>query len=409
MTKRGPIGRRTFVATAAPALALPAVHARAQAAGVALVIGNSKYHWEATLPNVKRDAPDIARRFQELGLKTELVQDVALNAMRRTIDKFCSVSRGARLAAFYFAGQGARVNHTAYMLSVDADLTSPEAVKTQVDVGTVRDGTRYAAHRLLVFDNCRNNPADGWHQEEALQSATMTPAWEKWWTERRPNMLMLFSTAAGRIALDGAAGQNSPFAAALLRQLGGESTDLQALAGKVRRDLLIATQSRQLLFDLNTYTRPFTIEGPRGQPVANSGRVNEPSKIVELPNAYALAQQHGIPLPPGLIAHRPVGRSSDATKVGSFRYDSKSSMGITPRILVVMSVENAGAAEVVLAGNDGSGGFWRLTPARLSDNRLEFQPYATSPRYVFDWRDANSGSMAQFNPKFSGRFTRLDG
>ena len=55
--------RRTLLAVGTGSLlAAPSV-IRAQASnGVALVIGNSKYQWEAALPNVRRDAPDIAKR-----------------------------------------------------------------------------------------------------------------------------------------------------------------------------------------------------------------------------------------------------------------------------------------------------------------------------------------------------------
>ena len=60
------ISRRTLLGTAAAcALSAPAVRAQKADMGVALVIGNSKYQWEAQLPNVKRDAPDIAKRFQD--------------------------------------------------------------------------------------------------------------------------------------------------------------------------------------------------------------------------------------------------------------------------------------------------------------------------------------------------------
>src|SRR5471032_49347 len=91
------IGRRTLLAGAGGLLASPAiVRAQGQAAGVALVIGNSKYKWEASLPNVKRDAPDIAKRFQALGLRTELLQDQSREAMLRAIEKFEDASRGAR-------------------------------------------------------------------------------------------------------------------------------------------------------------------------------------------------------------------------------------------------------------------------------------------------------------------------
>ena len=102
------IGRRTLLVGTGGLIASPAiVRAQGRPDGVALVIGNSKYRWEASLPNVKRDAPAIAKRFQELGLKTELLQDAGRDAMRGAVDKFAAAARGARLAAFYFAGHGA--------------------------------------------------------------------------------------------------------------------------------------------------------------------------------------------------------------------------------------------------------------------------------------------------------------
>src|SRR5471032_2186398 len=120
------IGRRTLLAGAGGLLAAPAiVRAQGQSAGVALVIGNSKYHWEASLPNVKRDVPEIAKRFQALGLKTELVQDVGRDAMRRAVDTFTASSRGANLAAFYFAGHGAALGRDTFLVPVDADLSDP--------------------------------------------------------------------------------------------------------------------------------------------------------------------------------------------------------------------------------------------------------------------------------------------
>jgi hypothetical protein len=245
-----------------------------------------------------------------------------------------------------------------------------------------------------------------------LQSATFTPEQQRVWTEKMPNMLMLYSTAPGRVAVDGPPGQNSPFAQAFLRQFEGDSADIQALPGKLRRDLLIATRGRQVLFDMNTFNRPFAVNGARSRSTASaapSGWSSDPSSIIELSNAYALAPQHGIPLPPGLIAHRPPKNSPDSAKVGAFRYDAKSSVGITTKILVVMSVEAPGSVEVILAGNDNGGPFWRFNPATLTGDRLEVKPHATGSRYVFDWRDANSGSISQFGPNFSGRFTRLDG
>src|SRR5262249_46344937 len=111
------LSRRGVIAGAAGLLAAPAVvHGQTQTAGVALVIGNSKYTWEASLPNVQRDAPDVAKRFRALGLQTELVQNAGRDAMRAAIDKFTTAARGAHLAAFYFAGHGASWDKDTYLV-----------------------------------------------------------------------------------------------------------------------------------------------------------------------------------------------------------------------------------------------------------------------------------------------------
>ena len=74
-----------------------------------------------------------------------------------------------------------------------------------------------------------------------------------------------------------------------------------------------------------------------------------------------------------------------------------------------MSVENPRAVEVILAGNDSSGPFWRFNAATLAGNRLEVKPHEQSTHYAFEWRDANSGNLTQTESNFSARFTRLDG
>ena len=72
------LARRSLLAGTVGLLAAPTiVHTQARN-GVALVIGNSKYQWESSLPNVKRDVGDVAKRFQALGLKTELLMDLEI-------------------------------------------------------------------------------------------------------------------------------------------------------------------------------------------------------------------------------------------------------------------------------------------------------------------------------------------
>jgi hypothetical protein len=409
------VGRRAVLATAASALAFPAIRAQAQAAGVALVIGNSKYHWEASLPNVKRDAPDIAKRFQAFGLRTELVQDAGRDAMRRAIDGFIAAGRGASFGALYFAGHGAAWAKDTYLVPVDADLSDPSTVKNLILIKPLREGTDGAVHRLLVFDNCRNNPADGWRQKEVADySGTHSGVV----STSAPNILALYSTAPGRFAIDGPPGENSPFAAALMRQFDSGSVELQGLPARLRRDLLIATEGRQVLFDQNAYQQPFVLRGTPGRAAANrSGWASDPSRIVELPNAYAFAQQNGLLVPPGLVAHRPPPGSRDATKVGSYRFTD--SYG-GPALAIIMSVEEQASAEMIMAlrerstGNNG----WRFFRGSLSNNVIQYLPSTRAAPSQMSWSDANSGLMTSIvstgsggatkTPK-SSPFTRLDG
>jgi len=402
------IGRRALLGAAGGlVLAAPAVRAQGQTAGVALVVGNSKYHWEAPLPNVRRDAPDIAKRFQEFGLKTELVQDAGRQAMLQAIEKFAAASKGANISAFYFAGHGASWKRGTFLVPVDADLGNPDAVDRLIPLGTGRDGTREATNKLVVLDACRNNPADGWRQKEDEDRASSQRAEAGTQGNDPPNMALMFSTVPGRAALDGPAGQNSPFAAALLRQLAAPPVDLRALPGRMRRDLLIATQGRQFLWDRNTYRQPYPLNGP---PVA-AGRAGDPSRVVELANAYAYAQQSGLPMPSGVIACRPTAGSRDTSKVGSFKYTG---FNQEAALLVVMSVEDQQSAELLVGYRDNKQrSKWRIQRGALSADGIEFLNPDGNLVTTFKWGDANSGKLSMHPQGGGGRmltgtFARLD-
>ncbi len=419
------LGRRAMLGAASSALALPSIHARAQAAGVALVIGNSKYHWEAQLPNVQRDAPDVARAFQGMGLKTELVLDATRDAMNRALDKLKSDSQGANFAAVYFAGHGASWDKEQYLVPVDADLSDPSAVKSLVKSTEIGISTKPAHHRLVVFDNCRNNPADGWRQKAALQAALVNPEAQRARIDRQPNTLVLFSTAPGRVALDGPAGQNSPFAAAFMRHIQGASVDIQSISSKIRRDLLIATEGQQIMWDRNGYAEPFVLKGSGRAAVAAPAA--DPSRIVELPKVYAFARENGLPLPSGLVALRPAGTSPDARKIGSFTYVNASQLGREPAILVVLAIDGPQTAEVVLSQKGlynaklakmEAGSLWRFITANIAGDKLDFVPRDGGGHYTYRWSDANSGSFSSLNESSTGnkgnigvseRFMRLDG
>ena len=385
------IGRRSVLGAAGSLLASPAVVRAQGQAGVALVIGNSKYKWEASLPNVRRDGSDVAKRFEQLGLKTSFIQDVGLDAMKQAFDRFFDTARSANLAALYFAGHGARWGSENYIVPVDADLSTPSVIESLVNVSFLSGGLKGARRSLLVFDSCRNNPADGWRQREAIQAAANN---RRVLSTLRPDLQILYSTPPGRVALDGPAGQNSPFAASFLRQLAGPSVDLQALPGKLRRDLLIATETRQVLWDLNTFQGSFLLTGPESRAAADkSGWSGDPSRIMELPTAYAFAKEHDHFMPPGLIALRPRQGASHSNKVGAFKFDNSNPQ---PAILVVMSVDEPQDVQLLFM-NRGPDRypFWRTTTGTLSGETLDFTSFDGGSRFTLTWKNANSGTATE--------------
>jgi hypothetical protein len=409
------VARRTLLAGTGGLLALPAiVRAQGRANGVALIVGNSRYAWEASLPNVQRDAPDVAAGFQALGVKTDLRENLGGAALRQAFEKFRDAARGANFAVFYYSGHGVIWGKETYIVPVDSDLSDPGTVKGLVRASSIADVTKNATHRLFVFDSCRNNPADGWRQTDAEQSAAISINSQRAAAAVFANVLTMFSTAPGHVAVDGPAGQNSPFAAALLRQLGAGAVDLRELSEKMRRDVLITTHGRQVLFDFNSYVQPFVL-GTSGAPSSMSRAAAGAANMVELGNAYAFARANDIPLPAGLVALRSTSDGREPPKVGAFKFDVKGDGGLYPEIMVVLSVEADSSANAILAGKTPRSRYWRFVNGKVSGNRLEFLPRAGAARYMFDWRDANSGSVGLIwetysnAPPFASRFTRLDG
>lgn len=422
------VGRRSLLSGTAALMASPAV-VRAQGRnGVALVIGNSKYMWEAALPNVRRDAADVARGFQSLGLSTELVQDADRNTMTRAIDNFASAARGAGFAAFYFAGHGASWDKDTFLVPVDAELGDPGVVKTLLPVPAVARAMQGAANRLLVFDNCRNNPADGWRQREALITANVTKFTAASAALNGPNTLVLFSTAPGRVAVDGPTGGNSPFAAMFLRQISGGAVDVQALAARLRRDLLVVTEGQQLVWEQSTFTQPYVLaRGAGGATLVDPVRPGAATRIVEMDKAYAFARDNNLMLPDGLVALRPAGGQPEADMVGSFQTKTWVKLGlassnsasttIEPLLLIVLSVRD-GTAEIVLATRDwarsgevADGRLWRYLTGSVSGRSLEFNFLRSSGSvherpHTFKWKDAASGTHHYFMQSVA--FTRLD-
>jgi hypothetical protein len=396
-------------------VAAPAI-VRAQGAnGIALVIGNSKYKWEAPLPNVKRDVAEVAARFRAMGLKTELAQDLGRDAMRQILEKFAAMSHGSGIAVLYFAGHGVTIAQSATdmqsnFVPVDADLSSPASLSNLVPLTAILDSLRGSGHRLVLVDACRNNPSEGWQQLHLARSFVggVSEHAMEYHLNRdsvvQRNSLVLYATAPGFTAFDGPAGQHSPFAAAFLKQL-ETPIDLSTLTGRLRRGLLLATRGQQMLFSYAGSLEPFALGG--SQSAAAENLPYDRSNVVELPNAYETAKQIGFPLPAGLVAYRSAGNPRDAQKVGAFKFSWR---GGEPGVLIVLSNENPQNIDIVYTTRTIQAQIkqWRYIRGTPTQHSIEFENGIGVQRN-FRWKDANSGTYAMSPTAPTTPFTRLDG
>jgi len=381
-------------------LAAPAI-VRAQGQnGVALVIGNSKYKWEASLPNVKRDAPDVARRYEAMGLKTEILMDADRATMAAALERMKQAAQGARLATIYFAGHGVATDKGEALVPVDADLSDPSSIKSLMPRRFFLGAASGAVNKLMVFDNCRNNPSDGWRQLEAERRAVVNAGSggeSKGFDGRGSNWMMIHSTAPGLVALDGPAGQNSPFALAFLKQLAQPSQDIHAMIAQMRRDLLLATGGRQILFSKGNAGSFALAPGVApGAPVSMA--MASPARVIELPRAYAFAREQQYVLPSGLVSLRPEG-AGQSVMGGSFRFmNNAGKYGAHPAVVVVIGIGSEGMGTVLYSGVGFTGDrVWRSFNAPASANSLKlYSATAGTSEYLLEWgRDGKATVTAK--------------
>ena len=94
----------------------------------ALIIGNSAYAF-APLANPANDASDLARKFRRMKYNVTVVQNQGADDLARTIEAFYKgVSGTDPITVFYYAGHAVQVDGVNYLLPVEEDINTVEAL-----------------------------------------------------------------------------------------------------------------------------------------------------------------------------------------------------------------------------------------------------------------------------------------
>lgn len=230
--------------------------------GVALVIGQSAYETLAPLPNPERDAKAIEDLLDRLGFETELARDENTRKLRRSLDMFIEDAEGADVALVYYSGHGIEAGGINYLIPTDAGSGALEdADASLISLQDVLERLRAKARiTILLLDACRSNPFPPGSRLKRDAAATGEPIMSGGLgaprgasvaneTAAAPDGLgevIAFAAEPGKVALDGPADGNSPYAAALLKHFGANTAyEFGDVMTMVTEEVYLATGTRQ--------------------------------------------------------------------------------------------------------------------------------------------------------------------
>lgn len=226
---------------------------------VALVIGNSNYAQAAALPNPVNDANDISAALKRAGFEVILGLDVDKRAFDTKVRNFADLLENADAAIFFYAGHGLQVAGRNYLLPVDArvqserdldfDAVNLDFVLKQMELA------RADKTNIVFLDACRDNPfAGNLARSMGTRSASVGKGLAQ--VDTGVGTFIAYSTQPGNVALDGT-GRNSPFTAALARHVAEPGRNLTSVMIEVRKDVLAATDGKQVPWDHSALTGEF--------------------------------------------------------------------------------------------------------------------------------------------------------
>jgi uncharacterized caspase-like protein len=218
---------------------------------VALVVGNSSYRNAPHLSNPRNDASDVGDAFQRLGFSVTRVADATFNDFQSTLRRFAQAARDSEIAVVYFAGHGAEVGGTNWLIPTDATIRSAgdieqEAISLDLVMRVVGD----ARFGMIILDACRENPFATMAQKAGTRGLArgLAPV------QPKANILVAYAARDGTTASDGD-GRNSPFTAALLRNLETPGLEVELMFRRVRDAVMQDTHHQQQPFVYGTLTR----------------------------------------------------------------------------------------------------------------------------------------------------------
>lgn len=207
-----------------------------------LLIGNSTYARNAALRNPERDVALLEQAFGARGAKVRKLTNLTVSELSNAIPAFLDSIRQPPYALWIsYSGHAVQINGRNYLQGIDSDFSTASRARgfgLELDtiLGWVANAKPSAA--VLSVDACRNNPFEPELTRGAINGlAAVEPR----------GLCVSFSTAPYMRALDGEAGQNSPYARALSNALAGsQSKSLDTILRETANTVYRNTSQKQV-------------------------------------------------------------------------------------------------------------------------------------------------------------------
>ncbi|HXJ82146.1 MAG TPA: caspase family protein [Candidatus Methylomirabilis sp.] len=217
---------------------------------VALVIGNSRYA-TAPLRNPVNDARAVANLLVRLGFEVTEKRDITRAQMLAAIRGYThSLATRKCMGLFYYAGHGAQLAWTNYIVPVDAAIERLDDVPKQaVAVTGLIGGIAKAANpmNVIILDACRDNPFGG---DKPIRQKGLSQM------DAPPNTLLAYATSPGNVASDGT-GANGLYTEYLVREMAVKGAKIEDVFKRVRLGVRRQSDGAQIPWESTSLEEDF--------------------------------------------------------------------------------------------------------------------------------------------------------
>lgn len=220
--------------------------APAEARRVALVIGISNYENLSTLENPVSDAKAIAGMLRANGFDVFEHYDLSRADMLDALEDFQREADGATVAFAYYAGHGMEVAGRNIIAPADVEIScEPKEARRAVELDKLFEALGKAPQQAVLLDACRNDPFPQCPTRSARSGSGFRGFTRV--ADEDHSLLIANATLPGQLAADGARGDHSPFAKALLARFqSNPRTYLRDLLDQTARDVQLASAGAQI-------------------------------------------------------------------------------------------------------------------------------------------------------------------